>query len=238
MMRGAIVVAQRESRAFTHSLSFYIVIAAFLLICGFAFASELFVRMEAGLATLFNTIPTIYLFFVPAITMSMIAREKNAGTFELLATLPLDDMEIVLGKFLAALQLVVIALLFTFVHLLTIVLLGQNVDFGPIVTGYLGLALLGGVYCAVGIFASSLTDNQIIAFIIGFLILFVFFIVSRFLHMVPAAMLNTVQYLSPLQHLQRMTHGVLDSRDIVYFFTLVVLFLRLAVVALESRKWK
>ncbi|MCD4829067.1 MAG: ABC transporter permease subunit [Candidatus Cloacimonetes bacterium] len=238
MIRNALIVARRETRVLTHSLSFYIVIAAFLLITGFAFSSEVFVRMQANMGTMFNTVPTVYLFFIPAITMSLISREKNAGTFELLATLPLDDTEIVLGKFLAALQLVVTALMFTLIQLVTIVLLGHNVDFGPILCGYLGLIMLGGVYCAVGIFASSLTDNQIIAFITGFLILFVFFIISRFMHLAPVELLNVVQYISALHHLERMTRGVLDTRDFLYFITLTVLFLRLAIIALESRKWK
>ena len=238
MIRNALVVARRESRTLTLSPSFYIVIAAFLLITGFAFTSELFVRGEANLSTLFDTVPTVYLFFIPAITMSLVAKEKASGSFELLATLPLDDIEIVTGKFLAALQLVATALLFTLVQLLTIVLLGDNVDFGPVFTGYLGLLCIAAAYCAIGVFASSITDNQIIAFIIAFLALFVFFVISRFMHMVPASLLDTVKYVSALQHLQRMTRGVLDTRDIVYFFTLTVLFLRLAVTALESRKWK
>ena len=237
-MRNALVVARLESRSLMHSPSFYIVIAAFLLITGFSFASEVFVRMQASLASLFSTVPTVYLFFIPAITMSLVARERSTGTLELLVTLPLDDQDIVVGKFVAALQMVATALAFTLVQLFTIMLLGQNVDYGPVFAGYLGLLLLGGVYCAVGVFASSLTGNQIIAFIIGFLILFVFFVISRFMYLVPASLLDTVQYLSALYHLERMTRGVLDTRDIVYFFTLTVLFLRLAVVALESRKWK
>ncbi len=238
-MKGVMMaVARREARSFSRSLSFYIVIAAFLLITGFSFSSEIFVNLQADMSTVFNTIPTVFLFFIPAVTMGMISREKNAGTLELLTTLPVDDTEIVAGKFLAALQLVVWALAFTLVHLLTIVLLGSNIDFGPILCGYVGLVLLGAVYCAAGIFASSLTDNQIIAFVIAFLILFAFFLMNSAIRLVPAQMLGIFQYVNTLHHLERMTRGVLDTRDIIYFFTLTVLFLRLAVVAMESRKWK
>ena len=170
--------------------------------------------------------------------MSLIAREKNLGTMEIISTLPLKDMEFVVGKFLAALSLVITGLLVTFVHLFTLIQVGTNVDYGAIFTGYLGLALAGAVYSSVGTFASSITDNQVVAFIIGIFIVLIFFLMDKMLMFVPVYLSGAIQYLSVDYHLSNISRGVIDSRNLVYFVSVVGFFLFISVRILEIRKWR
>ncbi len=237
-MSYASIINKKEFGSHIKSPAAYIVLIVFLLFAGVTFSNELFKYNQASLMVLFNIIPTIFMFIIPAIAMGTIAREKNSGTLEILTTLPLNDSDIVIGKFLASLRIIGLGLVFTFVHLITIVVLGRNIDFGPIICGYVGLFLLGAVYCAIGIFSSSLTDNQIIAFIISFAIAFFFFLLQYMLSFMPSYLTGFFQYISVLYHYNKMARGVLDTRDLIYFITLTVLFLRLAVVVMETRKWK
>ena len=188
--------------------------------------------------SLFNIIPLVYLFFIPAVTMSLIAREKNLGTMEIIYTLPLKDMEFVAGKFLAALSLVITGLLVTLIHFITLMQVGTNVDYGAVFTGYLGLALAGAVYSAVGTFASSVTDNQVVAFIIGIFIVLIFFLMDKMLIFVPAYLTSLIQYLSVDYHLSNISRGVIDSRNLVYFASVIGFFLFMTVRILEIKKWR
>ncbi|MBN2460096.1 MAG: ABC transporter permease subunit [Candidatus Cloacimonetes bacterium] len=231
-------IANKELKGYFNTPSAYIILVVFLLISGWFFASPLFINNQADLRSLFGIIPIIYIFFIPAITMGLIAREKNNGTIELLTTFPLRDNEIVMGKFWASLGLIGVGLLFTLIHFLTILILGSNIDFGAIFCGYLGLILLGGVYSAIGIFASSLTNNQIVAFIISFFIIFFLFILEYTLILLPSSIAGFFQYLSIGYHFSNITRGVIDTRNLIYFLTLIVLFLRLSVILLQTRKWK
>ncbi len=163
-------IFRRELQSSFNSPVAYVVIVVFLAIIGWFFTSNLFLNNTASLRIVFELVPLVFLFFAPAVTMRLIAEEKKSGTFELLATRPIRDIEIVLGKFLAAWTLLAAALAPTLLYLITLEAIGSP-DAGPVVTGYLGLLLMGGVYIAVGVFASSLTENQIVAFIIGFLIM-------------------------------------------------------------------
>jgi ABC-2 type transport system permease protein len=153
------------------------------------------------------------------------------------STLPLKERDIVIGKYLAGLSLILLALLSTSVHYFTLINVASNVDHGAVFTGYLGLALLGGVYTAVGIFASSITENQVIAFIIGIAIVLVFFMMDKLLVFVPASLTGVVQYLSTEFHLSNISRGVIDSRNIIYFGSIIGFFLNLTTRLLESRKW-
>ncbi len=237
-MSYASIINRKEFNGYIKSPAAYIVLIVFLLFAGVTFSNELFKYNQASLMLLFNIVPTIFMFIIPAIAMGTIAREKSNGTLEILTTLPLNDSDIVIGKFVAALRIIGLGLIFTFVHLITIMVLGKNIDFGPIICGYVGLLLLGAVYCAIGIFASSLTDNQIIAFIISFAIAFFFFLLQYMLSYMPSYLAGFFQYVSVLYHYNKMARGVLDTRDLIFFITLTVLFLRLAVVVMETRKWK
>lgn len=232
------IIAKKELKSYFSSPAAYIVLVIFLLIGGWFFANPLFLNNQAELRSLFSIIPMIFLFFVPAITMGLVAKEKNNGTFETLTTFPLKDSQIILGKFWASLILVGIGLLFTLVHFITITLLGTNVDFGAIFCGYLGLILLGGVYSAIGIFTSSVTSNQIVSFIISFFIIFFLYLLQFSLFFVPSFLAGFFQYLSVGYHFSNFTRGVIDTRNVIYFVSLIILFLRLSVIVLESRKWK
>ena len=170
--------------------------------------------------------------------MGLISREKNTGTIELLATLPIKDSQIIMGKFWASVSLIGIGLLFTLIHFVTIVILGTNIDFGTIFCGYIGLLFLGAVYSSIGIFASSITSNQIVSLIISFFIIFFFFVIKFFLFFVPDFMVGIFQFISIDYHFSNIARGVIDTRNIIYFVSLIVLFLKLAQISLENRNWK
>lgn len=232
------LIFRKEMAAYFNSPVAYITLVVFLLMGGWFFSSSFFLINESDLRVLFAVIPIIYLFFIPAISMGLIAREKNTGTMELLVTLPLEDWEVVVGKYLAAVALIGVGLLFTLVHLFTLALVATNLDPGAIFAGYLGLLLVGGVYAAAGIFCSAVTDNQITAFILSFLIVFVFFILGKMLLFAPPFLGALLQYLSIDYHLSNISRGVIDSRNLIYFGSAIGLFLMLAVKVLEMRKWR
>jgi len=229
-------IFRREIRSYFNSPVAYVVIIVFLAIIGWFFTSNLFVINVASLRVVFELVPLIFLFFVPAITMRLLAEEKKSGTLELLTTKPVHDVEIILGKFLAAWVLLAATLLPTLIYLATIMSIG-NLDFGPALTGYLGLLLMGAVYVAIGLFASSLTDNQIVAFIVSFLIVFILFMLDKVLIYAPEGIASTLEFLSMGYHFENIARGVIDSRNIIYFGSLLGFSLLLSTVSLERRKW-
>lgn len=170
--------------------------------------------------------------------MGLIAKERNDNTMEFLTTLPFDDKDIVIGKFLAALSLIGTALLFTLVHFITLTVIGTNLDVGALLSGYLGLFLVGGVYAAIGTFSSSVTNNQITAFIISFLIIFLFFMMDKILFFVPGFMTSFLQFMSIDYHLSNISRGVIDSRNLIYFGSVISFFLLISTRILEIRKWR
>jgi ABC-2 type transport system permease protein len=230
------VIFRRELRSYFNSAIAYVVLVVFLAIIGWFHTSNLFLANMASLRLIFELIPIVFLFVVPAITMRLLSEEKKSGTIELLTTKPLHDAEIVLGKFLAAWALIGIALLLTLVYYVTIAFLG-NIDNGPVIGGYLGLMLMAGVYVGVGLLASSLTENQVIAFIVGFVLVFALFMLDKILIYVPESLTSIVEFLGIDYHLSNIARGVVDSRDIVYFLSLLGFTLYLTVISLERRKW-
>ncbi|MEK9135489.1 MAG: ABC transporter permease [Bacteroidota bacterium] len=229
-------IYKRELRSYFNSPIAYVVIVVFLVILGWFFTSNLFLMNIATMRVVFELVPLIFLFFVPAVTMRLLAEEKKSGTLELLTTKPVRDIEIVVAKFLAAWTLLAAALAPTLIYLVTIMALGR-IDIGPVVTGYLGLLLMGGVYIAIGILASSMTENQIVAFILSFLMVFVLFILDKVLIYVPEAFASTLEFLAIDYHFSNIARGVIDSRNIIYFGSLLGFSLFLATVSLERRKW-
>lgn len=228
----------KELRSFFNSPVAYVILTLFLLISGWFFSSGLFLINQADLRDLVSmVIPLAFLFFVPAITMRVLAEEKKSGTLELLVTLPVRDAEIVLGKFFAALLLLASALLLTFAYPLTLAILGDP-DGGAIVGGYLGLLFMGGSYLAIGVFTSGLTQNQIVAFITGFVLMFLFFMLDKVVIFFPGAIASVLEYLSITYHLENIARGIVDSRDVVYFISVITVFLFLAIRTLESRRWR
>ncbi len=235
-LSNILTIYRREVRSSFNSPVAYVVIVVFLAIIGWFFTSNLFLMNVASLRILFELVPIIFLFFIPAITMRLLAEEKKEGTLELLTTKPVRDVEIVLGKFLAAWTLLVAALVPTLLYMISIMVLGKP-EAGPIITGYLGLLLMGAAYIGIGLFASSLTENQIIAFITAFLIVLALFMMDKVLIFVPSGLASTVEFLGIDYHFSNIARGVIDSRDVIYFCSLIGFSLLLATVSLERRKW-
>ncbi len=235
-MKKVMPIFKRELEAYFYSPMAYIVITVFLLITGWIFTSEMFLANDSSLRSVFSFIPFIFLFFVPAITMRLLSEERKSGTIELLFTMPISDIEIVLGKYLAGLGLLLVSLFFTLPYAFTIMFLGEP-DIGMLLTGYIGLSLMGASYIAVGTFASTISGNQVISFIIAFLIIFVLWLIDKFIILIPPAFVGFFQYLSIDYHFNNISRGVLDTRDIVYYLSLIVFMLSLAKLSLESRKW-
>ena len=237
-MNNIINTFKKEFASYFTSPMAYIFLVVFGLVNGYFFSNTFFLIGQSDLRSLFNIIPMVYLFFIPAITMGLIAKEKNLGTMEIICTLPIKEYEFVIGKYLAALALILIGLIFTIVHFVTLVSFGTNIDYGALFTGYLGLFFAGAVYAAIGTFASSLFDNQVVAFIIGVFIVLMFFLFDKLLIFVPSFMAGTIQYMSVDYHMSNMSRGVIDTRNIIYFVSVVGIFLFATVQSLSSRKWK
>ena len=233
-MNNVLPIFKKEIRSYFSSPVAYIVITVFLLICGWFFSTSLFVVGQASLRNVFQIIPFVLTFFVPAITMRLVSEEKKTGTFELLSTMPVADSEIVLGKYLAALVLLAVSIGFTLTYAVTVGALG-NSDGGATAAAYIGLVLLGAGYVAIGLLASSLTENQIVAFIVSFLIIFALSLVDKVLLFVPAALASIFEYLSAEYHFNNIARGVLDSRDLVYYASLIVLGLYFSARAVQRR---
>jgi ABC-2 type transport system permease protein len=229
-------IFRKELRSYFNSPIAYVVIIVFLGFIEWFYASDMFKVNLATMREMFSLIPWIFVFVIPAITMRLIAEERKGGTIELLTTKPLNDVEIVLGKFLAAWALICISLLPTLIHYFTLAALG-DIDNGPVVGGYLGLMLMAGVFVAVGLFASSLTENQIVAMIIGLVLMFVLMILDKILMYVPEFMNTVVEFLGVDFHFSNIARGVIDSRDIVYFLSILGSMLYLSTLSLERRKW-
>jgi ABC-2 type transport system permease protein len=234
-MRNIYTIFKKEVRSYFNSPAAYIVVTFFLLFAGYFFGTNIFLMNQASLRTAFGIIPLVFIFFVPAITMRLIAEERKSGTIELLVTYPIKDIEIILGKFLAALALLAVALVFTWVYAITISRLG-NLDEGQVIGGYFGLLLMGGAYLAIGIFASALTENQIIAFIVALVIIFVFFLLDKILFFIPAPLVSIFEYLSIDYHFENISRGVIDTRDLLYYFSVIFFGLLLASHSLSRRK--
>jgi ABC-2 type transport system permease protein len=226
---------KKELKAYFNSPIAYVVMSVFLLMTGWFFANDLFLSGQASLRTFFEVGRLVFVFFIPAVTMRLLAEERQSGSLQLLVTYPISDMEIVVAKWLAGLTLLAVTLVFTFVYWLTIILFG-NPDEGAVFGGYLGLLLMGSAGCAVGLLASSLSRNQIVAFVLAFSALFLLFILDSIIIFLPAGIAGIFEYLSLGFHLDNLSRGVLDTRDLIYFISLTVLGLAFAADRLADRK--
>ena len=236
-MHQVLVLAKKEFRSYFDSPVAYVVITLFLLIAGWQFSTSLFLSNSPDLRTLFSIIRFILLFFIPAVSMRLISEERRLGTIELLMTLPVKEWQLVMGKFLSAYLLIIVTLFLTIIHYMTIALLGRP-DLGATIGGYIGLVLIVGFYLSIGIFTSSLSQNQIISFILSFVIIFAFYILDKIVFFFPGFLATVLEYLSTDYHFNNIARGVLDSRDVIYYLSMMFLFLFLTVQTLESRKWK
>ena len=238
MLTNINIIFKKELKSYFNSPMAYIFLVVFAIVTGYFFTNTFFLFNQSNMRALFNIVPLVYLFFIPAITMGLIAREKNIGTMEVISTLPIKDVEFVVGKFMSALSLIALGLAFTLIHFFTLMNVGTNIDYGAVFTGYLGLLMLGAVYASVGTFASSVTDNQVIAFIMSVFIVLVFFLMDKMLYFMPVSIAGLIQYISVDYHLSNISRGVIDSRNIIYFASLIGFFLFTTVRVLEIRKWR
>jgi ABC-2 type transport system permease protein len=229
-------IFRKELRSYFNSAIAYVVIVVFFVLMGWFYAGNIFLINIATLRYMFEYAGIIFLFVIPAMTMRLLAEERKSGTIELLSTKPLHDIEIVLGKFLASWAFVGITVLPTLIYYLIIVFLG-DIDNGPVIGGYLGLMLMTGVFVAVGLLASSLTDNQIVAFMLGLFFCIVLFFIDKMLIVMPDFAIGILQFLSVDFHFSNIARGVIDTRDVVYFLSVLGFSLYLSVVSLERRKW-
>ena len=237
----------REINNFFNNLIGYISIAVFLVINSlFLWVFPLDTNvLQSGFASidgLFNMGPFVFLFLIPAITMRFFADEKKSGTIEFLLTKPLTDTQIVLAKYFAALTLVVFSLLPTLIYVVTVYNIGfpvGNMDMGATWGSYLGLLFLGAGFVAIGLFASSLTDNQIVSFIISIFLCGFAYIGFEFIYSLDlfGNLDLFIRNLGIYAHYTSISRGVVDSRDVLYFLSLIVLFLLFTKIKLESRKW-
>jgi ABC-2 type transport system permease protein len=236
----------KELNSFLNSLIGYIVIGVFLTAIGLLMwvfpETAVLDYGYADMDTLFSFGPYIFIFLIPAITMRSFAEEIKAGTMELLLTKPLSDWDIILAKFLANFLLVLIALIPTLVYYYTVYQLGNpvgNVDTAGVVGSYIGLILLGGVFCAVGIFASAITPNQIVAFIVAAFLCFILFTGFNSLATldIESGQVLFIKQLGILYHYESMSKGLIDSRDLIYFLSVVVIMLSFTKLILGSRQW-
>lgn len=221
-MRQATNIFSREMRSFFVSPIAYIVIAIFLLVTGWFFFSTFFLYNQASLRSFFGLLPLIFAFVIPALTMRLFAEELNVGSYETLLTLPVSFNDIIIGKFLASVGFVAALLLPTLAYPITVSLLG-TLDWGPVFGGYFGALLLGASFAAIGLFASSLTRNQIVAFIVGMVICFSLALIDKMLFFFPRAILSVLAYLGADYHFQNIAKGIFDTRDILYFASICFL---------------
>ena len=244
-LRPMLTILQKEFNAFLNSPVAYVVLGVFLIATGlFVWVfpdSSVLDYGYADLQTLFNLAPWIFLFLIPALTMRTFAEEKKAGTIELLLTRPLTDGQIIGGKYLACLLLALLALVPTLLYYYSVYKLGSpegNIDSAATVGSYLGLALLAAVFAAIGILASALTRDQIIAFLVA--VVGCFLVYSGFDSLASVLQGSSAYYVSQLgiaAHYRDLSKGLVDSRDLVYFFSVVAVALQATRLALRSRNW-
>lgn len=241
-----IQVLSKEFNSFLNSLIAYVVIGVFLTGIGllmwvFPETSVLEYRY-ADMETLFSLGPYVFIFLIPAITMRSFAEEAKGGTLELLLTKPLSDWDIVMGKFFACFFLVLLSLLPTLIYYFSVSALGNpvgNIDTPGIIGSYTGLLLLGAVFCAIGVFSSSITNNQIVSFIVGAFLCYFLFAGFESLSLVNVWSEHSlfVKELGLLYHYDALSRGLIDSRNIVYFGSVIAAMLLFTRIILGARSW-
>jgi len=233
-MRNVKPIAIREIKAYFNSPIAYIVVAVFLIIAGYLYFSTAFLIGQSSLRSFFAIAPILLVVFAPAVTMRLVAEEMRSGTLELLTTMPVRDVEVVLGKFLAAVSVMGAALVMTLSYPVTIAAIG-DLDWGPVVGGYLGLLLCAAALASVGLMTSTWSRNQIVAFIFGLLICLALWLFDKVTFFVPGGVGRVLGYLSIDSHFQNIARGVVDSRDLLYYLSVIALALFVAVRSLARR---
>ena len=258
-MRNITLILLKELRSYFSSPIAYVVISIFLVITGYFFynilatysllsfqaeSNPVIARQynllninESVVRPLFGNISIIMLLMMPLLTMRLLAEEKKTGTVELLLTYPVKDIEVVLGKFFACLVVFTVMLVSTMTYPALLVVFGEP-ETGPIITGYIGLFLLGMAFISLGLFASSLTENQIVSATVAFGALLLFWLMSYSTVFASAGIGRFISYIAITEHLESPAKGVLDTEDIIYYLNFTVLFLFLTLRSLESKRWR
>lgn len=214
------VVTKKELQLYFNSPIAYIVVIIFLALSGFFYSRPLFVQNYASLRHYFDVVPLFLLFFVPAITMKVYSEEYKTGTIEIMYTLPVSKIEILLGKYIADMVIILSGIILTLLYPITLIFLGK-LDIGATVAGYIGVILLSLFYTSVGVFASTLTKNQIVSFVVSFFILFIFFIIGKLGMFLSPGLV----YVGIDTHFDNFVRGIVDIRDVIYFLSLAGMFL-------------
>jgi len=258
-MRNFYLIFKKEFKSYFASPVAYVVITMFLILTGYFFYNSLalfstisfqatmnpMLAKQVGLLNitesvvrpLFGNISIILLLMVPLLPMRLFSEEKKSGTIELLLTYPVTDMGILLGKFFACMAVFIIMIALTILYPLLVIVFGQP-EIGPIITGYIGVFLVGASFVSLGIFASSLTENQIIAATVAFGLLLLFWMISFSASLAGQTLGDILSYISLTAHLESFAKGVIDTTDIVYYLIFISLFLFLTLRILESKKWR
>jgi len=234
-MNSARHVMKKDFKVYFVSPIAYIVISIFLIVSGWFFFSTFFLYKQAEMRNFFTLLPIIFSFVIPAITMRLFSEEFNTGSYELLLTMPISTTDVVIGKFLSAVIFVCLMLAPTISYSIFISFYG-DLDWGPIIGGYLGAVLLGASFSSIGLFASSLTKNQIIAFIIGMALCFSLTLIDKMLFFLPESLIGILQFLGADYHFQNISRGVLDSRDILYFLSVCFVMLYATHLVIQEKK--
>jgi len=233
-MKTTLNIFRKEFKGYFISPIAYIVITIFLIVTGWFFFATFFLFGQAEMRNFFSLLPMIFAFVIPAITMRLFSEEFNTGSYELLMTMPVSSLNIIIGKFLAAAVFIAFMLLPTLFYSIIISFIGE-LDWGPVIGGYLGAFFLGASFSAIGLFASSLTKNQIIAFITGMTFCFLLTLIDKMLFFLPESLLNIFQYLGADFHFQNISKGIIDSRDLLYFLSVCFVMLYSTNLVIEDK---
>jgi len=258
-MRNFYLIFKKELKSYFASPIAYVVITMFLILTGYFFYNSFalfstisfqatvnpMLAKQVGLLNitesvvrpLFGNISVILLLMVPLLTMRLFSEEKKSGTIELLLTYPVTDMQVLLGKFLSCMAVFAIMIILTALYPVLLIVFGQP-ETGPILTGYIGLFFVGASFVSLGIFASSLTENQIIAATVAFGLLLLFWMISFSASLAGQTFGDILSYISITTHFEGFAKGVVDTEDIVYYLLFITLFLFLTLRILESKKWR
>jgi ABC-2 type transport system permease protein len=240
-MSTAMSIARREFSTYFNSPVAYVVLGVYLIAAGslffFIMGGGLFTVGLASMRSFFGIAPWLFMVVAPAVTMRLIAEERKTGTFEVLMSLPVREGDVVAGKFLGAVAMIAVGLLFTLPFPISVSLLTPATipfDWGPVIGGYLGVLLMTSTFIAVGMWTSAITKNQIESFIMGLAICFLLIIIDNVALIVPGAIGAVFQYLSVSFHFENIARGVIDTRDIVYYLTMTGVGLKLTSSALTA----
>ena len=237
-MRNTMAIAKREFQSYVNSPIPYILVTAYIVTAGYMFFKQLFMPgAQADMRHFFENMPLLFCLIIPFITMRLVAEERREGTLELLLTMPITDWQLVIGKFLAALGLMGVLLLLTVAFPITVASLGP-LDKGVTVASYFGALLMSGAFVAIGIMASAFTRSQIVAALVAFFIGFALYLLGALMGVLPPALAPIAAGLSIAAHFMNIARGVIDTRDVLYYASVIFVCLIVAQTTLDSRRWR